>query len=65
MRDRLLRDIYFVIAVAFVGLRLFSIPPWGQSVDAYAYWSTGSGNLYDGGTGAMGSYLYSPALPRS
>jgi len=31
-------------------------------VDAYAYWSTGSGNLYDGATGAMGSYLYSPAF---
>lgn len=62
MRDRLLRDVYVGIAIAFVGLRLFSIPPWDQSVDAYAYWSTGAGNLYDGGTGAMGSYLYSPAF---
>lgn len=62
MRDRLLRDVYLGIAIAFIGLRLFSIPPWDQSVDAYAYWATGSGHLYDGATGAMGSYLYSPAF---
>lgn len=65
MRDRLLRDIYLGLAIAFVGLRLFSIAPWDQSVDAYAYWSTGSGQFYTGETGAMGSYLYSPAFAQA
>lgn len=65
VRDRLLRDIYVVIALAFVALRLFSIAPWDQSVDAYAYWSTGAGDVYGGATGAMGSYLYSPAFAQT
>ncbi|MFH1474830.1 MAG: glycosyltransferase family 87 protein [Chloroflexota bacterium] len=53
------------IAIAFVGLRLFDVPPWNQSVDAYAYWRpiTGGGPYGDGPTvGAMGAYLYSPAF---
>ncbi len=65
MRDRLLRDIYVVVALAFIALRVFSIEPWDQSVDAFAYWSTGSGDLYDGATGAMGSFLYSPAFAQA
>ena len=60
-----LRDVaYLGIAIAFVGLRLFDVPPWNQSVDAYAYWRpvTG-GSPYDGAAvGELGSYLYSPAF---
>ncbi len=63
MRDRLLRDGYIIIAAVFVGLRLFAIEPWADSVDAYAYWTTRDGALYDAAqTGRIGSYLYSPAF---
>ncbi len=61
--NRLARDGYVLLAVAFLALRLFQVPPWDQSVDAYAYWTTRDGDLYDGQTaGAMGAYLYSPAF---
>ena len=61
--NRLARDGYVLLAAAFLALRLFQVPPWDQSVDAYAYWSTAHGPMYDGQTaGAMGAYLYSPAF---
>jgi hypothetical protein len=60
---RLARDGYVLLAVAFLALRLFQVPPWDQSVDAYAYWTTRDGDFYDGqSAGAMGAYLYSPAF---
>jgi hypothetical protein len=62
VRDRLLRDGFAILAVVFVGLRLLAIEPWAQSVDAYAYWSTRGGVHYTGDTGAIGSYLYTPAF---
>lgn len=63
MRSRLLRDGYVVLAVVFVGLRLFAIPPWADSVDAYAYWTTRAGDFYAAAdTGQIGAYLYSPAF---
>jgi hypothetical protein len=62
VRDRLLRDGFVILAVVFVGLRLFAIPPWADSVDAYAYWSTRDGVLYGDAAGRIGSYLYSPAF---
>ncbi len=61
--NRLARDGYILLALAFLALRLFQVPPWDQSVDAYAYWTTRGGELYNGQTaGAMGAYLYSPAF---
>ncbi len=61
--NRLARDGFFLLAGAFLLLRLLQVPPWDQSVDAYAYWTTRTGDLYDGQTaGAMGAYLYSPAF---
>ena len=63
MRDRLLRDGFLILAVVFVGLRLFAVKPWADSVDAYAYWTTRDGTFYDAATtGRIGSYLYSPAF---
>jgi hypothetical protein len=60
---RLFRDLYLGLAIAFIGIRLFGLAPWDQSVDAYAYWSTRTGTLYDGSSvGMLGSYLYSPAF---
>ncbi len=52
-----------ILSVVFVGLRLFAIEPWADSVDAYAYWTTRDGAFYDTAqTGRIGSYLYSPAF---
>jgi hypothetical protein len=66
MRDRLLRDGYIILAAVFVGLRLFSIQPWADSVDAYAYWTTRSGDFYAAAdTGQIGAYLYSPAFAQA
>ena len=66
MRDRLLRDGFVILAVVFVGLRLFAIKPWADSVDAYAYWTTRDGVFYDASTtGRIGSYLYSPAFAQA
>ncbi len=61
--NRLARDGYVILAVAFLALRLFQVPPWDQSVDAYAYWTTRDGIFYDAQTaGTIGAYLYSPAF---
>ena len=60
---RLGRDGYLALAVAFLLLRLFQFPPWDQSVDAYAYWSTAHGPMFDGASaGVIGAYVYSPAF---
>jgi hypothetical protein len=66
VRDRLLRDGYVILAVVFVALRLFAIEPWADSVDAYAYWTTRSGDFYaNAETGRIGAYLYSPAFAQA
>jgi hypothetical protein len=66
VRDRLLRDGYVILAIAFVGLRLFAVQPWADSVDAYAYWTTRSGDFYSAAqTGQIGAYLYSPAFAQA
>jgi hypothetical protein len=63
VRNRLLRDGFVILAVVFVGLRLFAVKPWADSVDAYAYWTTRDGVFYDTATtGRIGAYLYSPAF---
>ncbi|MBA2719598.1 MAG: DUF2029 domain-containing protein [Chloroflexi bacterium] len=66
MRDRLLRDGFVILAVAFVALRLLAIKPWADSVDAYAYWTTRDGVFYQyATTGRIGAYLYSPAFAQA
>jgi hypothetical protein len=66
VRNRLLRDGYIVLAILFVGLRLFDIDPWADSVDAYAYWTTRTGDFYAAAeTGRIGAYLYSPAFAQA
>ena len=63
MTKRLMRDGYVILAVVFVALRLLAIPPWADSVDAYAYWTTRTGDFYaTAETGQIGAYLYSPAF---
>jgi hypothetical protein len=66
VKDRLLRDGFWILALVFVGLRLFAVKPWADSVDAYAYWTTRDGVFYDAATtGRIGSYLYSPAFAQA
>lgn len=66
MRDRLLRDGYIILAAVFVALRLFGIEPWADSVDAFAYWTTRSGDFYAmAETGQIGAYVYSPAFAQA
>lgn len=61
--NRLARDGYIALTAAFLFLRLFQVRPWDQSVDAYAYWATRDGGLYEGsGAGVIGAYVYSPAF---
>jgi hypothetical protein len=63
VRDRLLRDGFVIVSVVFVLLRLFSVEPWADSVDTYAYWTTRTGDFYAAAdTGRIGAYLYSPAF---
>ncbi|HEY4189138.1 MAG TPA: glycosyltransferase 87 family protein, partial [Candidatus Limnocylindrales bacterium] len=60
---RLLRDGYIILAVVFVLLRLFEVPPWDRAIDAFAYWTTRDGSMYDGSlAGTLGAYLYTPAF---
>lgn len=57
------RTVFAGIILGFVLLRLFSVAPWDQSVDAYAYWSTREGDYYAGATvGRLGSYVYPPVF---
>jgi hypothetical protein len=66
VRDRLLRDGFVILSIVFVGLRLFSVAPWADSVDAYAYWTTRTGAFYvSAQTGQIGAYLYSPAFAQA
>ena len=52
-----------ILSIAFLALRLFQVPAWDQSVDAYAYWTTRDGDLYSAaGAGVIGAYVYSPAF---
>ncbi|TMC60731.1 MAG: DUF2029 domain-containing protein [Chloroflexi bacterium] len=63
VRDRLLRDGFVILAAVFVALRLLAVQPWVESVDAYAYWTTRSGDPYAAAeAGRIGAYLYSPAF---
>ncbi|MEO5966580.1 MAG: glycosyltransferase family 87 protein [Candidatus Limnocylindrales bacterium] len=60
---RLARDSFLLLAGAFILLRFLGVPPWDRAVDAYAYWATRDGSMYDGSlAGSLGAYLYSPAF---
>lgn len=55
--------VYVGLVLGFVLLRLFSVRPWDQSVDAYAYWSTRDGDYYAGAVvGRLGAYVYPPVF---
>ena len=62
MRDRLLRDGFFILSAVFVGLRLFAIEPWAGQRRCLRLLDD-TGDFYAAAeTGRIGAYLYSPAF---
>ena len=64
IRDRLGLDLFVVVAVVLVVLRLFDRSPWTPSVlDMHTYWATRDGFAYfESDPYTIGAYLYAPAF---
>jgi hypothetical protein len=64
IRDRLGLDLFVVVAVVVVALRLFAVEPWTPWVlDMHTYWATGAGYGYaESDPYVIGAYLYAPAF---
>jgi hypothetical protein len=64
VRDRLGLDLFVVVAVVVVFLRLFNVSPWTPWVlDMHTYWATGAGVSYvESNPYVIGAYLYAPAF---
>ena len=64
IRDRLGLDLFAVVAVVVVALRLFNGTPWTPVVlDMHTYWATGAGISYvHANPYVIGAYLYAPAF---
>jgi hypothetical protein len=64
VRDRLGLDLFVVVAVVVVVLRLFNVSPWTPWVlDMHTYWATGAGVSYaHSDPYVIGAYLYAPAF---
>jgi hypothetical protein len=64
VRDRLGLDLFVVVAVVLVALRLFGRDPWTPWVlDMHTYWATGAGVSYaHSNPYVIGAYLYAPAF---
>ena len=67
VRDRLGLDLFIVVAVVVVALRLFNVGPWTPWVlDMHTYWATGAGISYSGSNPyTIGAYLYAPAFAQA
>lgn len=67
VRDRLGLDLFVVVAVVVVVLRLYHVQPWTPWVlDMHTYWATGSGISYsDSNPYTIGAYLYAPAFAQA
>ena len=67
VRDRLRLDLFIVVAVVIVALRLFNVAPWTPWVlDMHTYWATGAGISYSGSNPyTIGAYLYAPAFAQA
>jgi len=67
IRDRLGLDLFIVVAVVLVTLRLFDKYPWTSSfVDMHTYWATGAGVSYaTSNPYVVGAYLYAPAFAQA
>jgi hypothetical protein len=63
MRDRLGLDLFVVVAVVLVTLRLLGEYPWTSTwVDMHVYWASGSGFGYSLDPYTVGAYLYAPVF---
>jgi len=64
IRDRLGLDLFIVVAVVLITLRLFDTYPWTASfVDMHTYWATGAGFSYaTSNPYVVGAYLYAPVF---
>lgn len=67
VRDRLGLDLFIVVAVVVVALRLFHVEPWtAWMLDMHTYWATGAGISYaDSNPYTIGAYLYAPAFAQA
>jgi hypothetical protein len=67
VRDRLGLDLFVVVAVVLVTLRLLDKYPWTSSwVDMHTYWATGAGIGYaTSNPYTVGAYLYAPAFAQA
>ena len=67
VRDRLGLDLFIVVAVVVIALRLFNVGPWTPVVlDMHTYWATGAGISYAGSNPyTIGAYLYAPAFAQA
>jgi hypothetical protein len=67
IRDRLGLDLFVVVAVVIVVLRLFAVAPWTPWVlDMHTYWATGAGVSYvQSNPYVIGAYLYAPAFAQA
>lgn len=67
IRDRLGLDLFVVVAVVMVALRLYGLSPWTPWVlDMHTYWATGAGISYvDSNPYVIGAYLYAPAFAQA
>ena len=67
VRDRLGLDLFVVVAVVLVALRLFGRDPWTPWVlDMHTYWATGAGVSYaESNPYVIGAYLYAPAFAQA
>ena len=67
IRDRLGLDLFVVVAVVLIALRLLDEYPWTSSwVDMHTYWATGAGVSYaTSNPYVVGAYLYAPAFAQA
>jgi hypothetical protein len=67
IRDRLGLDLFIVVAVVGVVLRLFAVAPWTPWVlDMHTYWATGADISYvHSSPYVIGAYLYAPAFAQA
>ena len=63
IRERLGLDLFVVVAVVLVALRLFNDYPWTSPwVDMHVYWASGAGSSYSLNPYTVGAYLYAPTF---
>jgi hypothetical protein len=64
IRDRLGLDLFVVVAVVGIFLRLFAVSPWTPAVlDMHTYWATRDGITYvNSNPYVIGAYLYAPVF---